>query len=370
MERIRKLIFPSIVFLVGSLILLFANLQNFITILGIIASFIQIAMFIYWIIEDDNQSKILETTIENQSDLKETKEIAKEIKNYQNNKEGILLKRQEILTTLIKGGAIPNKEISKIIKSAREKGIFLVSTLGGKEFRLKNVLKTMGKSGPISLVPAVLKKFGFKGIYFNDTLFIVLKEDLPERLRKPEILRKTICNELMNKWKQIQDQIIKNNLKVHSKWIEGSGFNCSICVIDIEEGEIGVLYKRLHDSQNYRDNFSEEFKSLLLGHSDKRNIGEIVQNKVKAKQILDKMSLGFLFINLPEEISNSLIKNELEITKKLSITKFLDISNIKKEKLEAVISKYIPSERVKEISIKIMRDIEDYVKVVRELNLF
>jgi hypothetical protein len=374
MERLIKLIIPSIFFLGGSIVLLLINLREFINILGILSALTQMTMFVYWLFEDNKQDQILENTIKSQADLKETKQLTKEIKIYQDKKEGILLKREKILATLIKGGAIPNKEINKIIKSVRKKGIFLVSTLGGREFKLKSVLKVIGKEKPISLVPSVLKKFGFKRVYFNDTLFIILKEDLPKKLRESEILKEAIYNELLNKWKYIQDLIIKKDIKVHKKWVEGSGFNCNICVVDIEEGEIGVLYKRLQSSDMYRDNFSEEFKSLLLGHSGKRDIGKIVKDKIKAKEILDKMSLGFLFINLPEKISSPLIKNEIKITRELNINKFVDISNISDRELEEVLSKYlseeISKEDVKKIVNKLMKEVGDYVSVARELNLF
>lgn len=196
------------------------------------------------------------------------------------------------------------------------------------------------------------------------------KEDLPPRLRKPNILKEIIYQELLNRWKRIQKHIIGNNLKVHKKWIEGEGFNCSLCIIDIEEGEIGIIYRRLKDSNRYRDNFSEEFKSLILGHSGKKNIGEIVQDKIKAKTILEKLSLGFLFINLPEDIKEKLSNEEIKITDNLKIKNFLDIKKIDKEILKKVISKYIPIERVEEISSKIMKEISDYINVVEELNLF
>jgi hypothetical protein len=370
MNRIVKILIPTFAALVITTALYFLKLSKFNDYIFILSSIIQILTFVYWLIEDSSQKQILEAAIETKNDLKETKQIAQEIKDFQNEKEGLLEKKQRILVSLFKEGAIQTLEINKIIKSVKRRGMFVVSSFGGHNMKLKGVLKALGETEPISIIPNVLYNLGFKKVYFNEFLFIILKEDLPVKLRDSEKLKTVIYNELLNKWTSLQKVILENNFKKYDKWKEGSKFLCNLCLIDIEEGEIGILYKRLKESPELKDCFSDDFKGMLLSHSDKGKVGQLIKDKIKANQILNKITIGLLLNNLPEETKQTLLQKEKELMTQLNITNFIDISNITSENLEAVLKQHIPSDKVKECSIKIMAEIKDYVEIVRELKLF
>ncbi|MFH1332029.1 MAG: hypothetical protein ABIH63_01970 [archaeon] len=370
MDRVIKILIPSIAALVIATILYFLNLAGWNNYVFILSAIIQILTFVYWLIGDSTQRQILETAIETKNDLEETKQIAQEIKDFQNQKEGLLEKRQRILVNLLKNGAIQTIEINKIIKSVKRKGMFVVSSFGGHKMKLKGVLNLMGRTEPVSIIPEVLYNIGFKKVYRSEFMFIILKEDLPPRLRNSEKLKRVIYNELINKWSYLQDLIKNNNFKKYDKWKEGSKFLCNLCLIDIEEGEIGILYKRLKESSELKDSFSEEFKSLLLSHSDKGKIGQLIRDKIKANQVLDKITISLLLNNLPDGIKKALLTKEKELMNQLNIKRFIDISNIKEANLQRVIGQYIPQGNIEETSGIIMSEIKDYVQVVRELELF
>ncbi|MGI0060184.1 MAG: hypothetical protein ACREBJ_10505, partial [Nitrosotalea sp.] len=190
------------------------------------------------------------------------------------------------------------------------------------------------------------------------------------RLRKAAKLREIIYNELFSKWKAIQKVILNNSLKVHEKWKEGSGFSSNICIIDIDEGEISILYKRLSESDKYADLFSEEFKGLLMNHTDSKKIGTIIKDKIKAHEILKRQTISLLFSNLPEAQKTKLLANDNKIMSDLNIKEFIDISNIQKVDLEKVLSEYIPQNQVTDASQKVLKERDDYVAIIRELNLF
>jgi hypothetical protein len=370
MDRLIKILIPTFIALVLTTLLYVINLSSWNNYIFILSSIIQILTFIYWLVGDSNQKQILETVIETKNDLKETKQIAQEVKDFQNQKEGLLEKRQRILVNLFKDGAIETIQINKIIKSVKRKGMFVVSSFGGHNMKLKGVLEALGRTEPLSIVPSVLYNLGFKKVYRNEFVFIILKEDLPLKLRNSEKLKTVIYNELLNKWTYLQKLIKDKNFNKYEKWKEGSRFLCNLCLIDIEEGEIGILYKRLKESPEYKDSFSEDFKSLLLSHSDNGKIGQLIKDKVKANQILDKITIGLLLNNLPEEIRKILLSKEKELMNQLKINKFIDISNITEVNLKKVIRQYIPADRIEETSLKIMSEIKDYVQIVRDLRLF
>lgn len=370
MNRVIKILIPTVVSLIIATFLYFINLSSWNNYIFILSSIIQILTFVYWLIGDSNQNQIIEAVLETKNDLKETKRITQEVRDFQNQKESLLEKRQKILVNLFKNGAIQTIEINKIIKSVRNKGMFVVSSFGGHNMKLKGVLKAMNSSEPISIVPNVLYNLGFKKVYFNEFMFILLKEDLPLKLRNAEKLKKLIYDELINKWTHLQKVIADNNFQKYDKWKDGSKFFCNLCLIDIEEGEMGILYKRLKEAPELRDSFSEEFKSLLLSHSDKIHIGQLVKDKIKANQILDKITVGLLLNNLPEEIKDALLLKEKDIMTQLNINRFIDVSNITETNLKNVIKQYIPTNKVDETSEKIMSEIKDYVQIVRELELF
>ena len=370
MERWIKIITPAIVALVVTTLLYLLNLPQFNNYIFILSSIVQIVTFVYWLIGDATQKQIFENVLETKNDLKETKKIAQEVRDFQNQKEGLLEKRQRILVNLFKNGAIQTLEINKIIKSIRRKGMFIVSNFGGNNMKLKGVLQLMGRTEPFSIVPNTLYNLGFKKVYRNEFMFIILKEDLPLRLRNSEKLKTIIYNELLHKWTYLQNMIRNGNFKKYDKWKEGSKFLCNLCLIDIEEGEIGILYKRLKESIDLKDSFSEEFKSLLLSHSQKGKIGHLIKDKIKANQILDKITISLLLNNLPEQIKKILLSKEKEIMAQLKISRFIDISNVTENNLKKAIKDYIPQDRIDETSGKIMLEIRDYVQIVRELELF
>mgnify|MGYP001586554979 CR=1 FL=1 len=370
MNRVIKILIPTFVSIIIATLFYFLNLASWNNYVFILSSIIQILTFVYWLIGDSTQKQIIEAVMESKNDLKETKQIAQEVRDFQNQKESLLEKRQKILVNLFKNGAIQTIEINKIIKSVKNRGMYVVSSFGGHNMKLKGVLDAMNTTEPISIVPSVLYNLGFKKVYFNEFMFILLKEDLPPRLRNAEKLKKFIYDELTNKWTHLQKVIADNNFRKYEKWKDGSKFFCNLCLIDIEEGEIGILYKRLKEEPELKDSFSVEFKSLLLSHSDKINVGQIVKDKIKANQVLDKITIGLLLYNLPEDIKNTLLSKENEIMKQLNIIRFIDISNITETNLKRVIQQYIPTNRVEDISEKIMVEIKDYVQIVRELELF
>ncbi len=369
MDRPLKILIPSIVALIVSLIFYLLNIPWLNNYLFITSSIIQVLTFVYWVFEDKNQKQIQEALTENIKESKEINKGVKEVREYQIKKDGLLEKRQRLLSNLIKNGAIPTKEIYKIIKSMRKRGMFIVSNFGGNNLDLKGVLQTMGEE-KISIVPKILYNLGFKRIYKNENVFIILKEDLPPKLRKSEELKKIILGELITRWNFLQDFIIKKGFSKYDKWKDGRGFHCNLCIFDIEEGETTIFYKRLKNSDKHLDYFSEDFKGLLASHNEKSKIGQLIKDKIKAEQILDKLTISFLCYNLPEKTRDVLIKNELEITKKLNITKFLEISNLTELNLTTILKEYLNQEDVKDTVDIILKEKKEYVEIVKELNLF
>ena len=54
----------------------------------------------------------------------------------------------------------------------------------------------------------------------------------------------------------------------------------------------------------------------------------------------------------------------------LKINRFIDISNVTKVDLKKVLRQYIQADRIEETTLKIMSEIEDYVQIARDLELF
>lgn len=174
----------------------------------------------------------------------------------------------------------------------------------------------------------------------------------------------------MAQWKALQKYIIDHKFKGYEKWKDGTDFRCNICMIDIEEGEISISYKRLKMTDRYRDNFSEEFKDLIMSHAETAMIGKIIQDKVKARKVLDKLTIKLLFSKLPQVIKNKLDKHENEIMKKLEITKFVDVSRVTADTLKLSLSSYLTESEINQITSVLLKEIEEYMKVVQEFNLF
>lgn len=370
MERITILLLPAIVAIIATGILIYFNFQLYILYITIFAGVTQVIMFGIWFIGDRRQQQIVEDVSEIKETVATTKETADEIREYQKNKEGVHEKREKILASIIKDSKIPSADLNRIIKSMKRRGIFLVTTSGGAALRLKRILNAINKSEPISIVPGVMYSLRFKKVYQGENVFIILKDDLPPRLRNATKLKEVIYGELLNKWKELQKIVVDTGLKGYEKWKDGSGFACNICIADIDEGEITILYKRLAESDKYADAFSEEFKGLLMSYADSKKVGMIVKDKVKAREILKKQTISLLFSNLPEDARTTLLSNENVIMKGLKINEFIDISNIQKSHLEKVISPYLPKDQLADLSQKILKERDEYVMVVQEFNLF
>lgn len=368
-SKTKKIFVVNIIFIFGIIAVYFLDLNKLMITLAILSASIQIGMFIYWVFEESREKEILKEVIESNRNLDETRQIVQCIKEYQNKKEDLLEKRQRILINLIKEGTVPSKEINKIIKSIKNHGMFVVSTLGGNNFQLKRILKSTNES-QISIIPKILIDLKFKRVYFNESLFIILKEDLPPKLRNSEVLREIIQSELTNKWNLLQKRVLDSGLSGYEKWKDGTGFFCNLCIINIEEGEIGILYQRLKETSKFKDTFSDEFKTLLMSHSNKRQIGSLISDKIKAKEIVNKISIGITFLNLPEQVKEILIPKEKEISQKLNLHKFLDLSNLKESEIKKVLSEYLSNSNLNSSTKIIFEEVQDYLKIIRELKLF
>ena len=370
MNRLVIILLPTILSIVVTASLVIFNLQTYILYINIFAGVTQLLMFGIWTWGDQTQKQIVEDVTEIKTTVAETKKATEEIRLYQSDKEGLYKKRERVLTSLIKDSSIPSVELNRIIKSIKKNGMFIITTSGGATFKLKRVLKFMSRTTPISIVPDVMYSLHFKRVYKGENVFIVLKEDLPQRLRNAAKLKELIYNEVLIRWKALQKTVVDSNLKGYEKWKDGTGFACNICVVDIAEGEVSILYKRLAESTEYNDAFSEEFKGLLMSRADSKQIGELVKDKVKAKEILKKQTISLLFNGLPEAQKAKLQPNDITIMKELKIKEFVDVSNINQAQLEKVLSQYISKEEATEASRMVLKERDEYLSIVKELNIF
>ena len=66
---------------------------------------------------------------------------------------------------------------------------------------------------------------------------------------------------------------------------------------------------------------------MLLSNS-KLKVGKFITDKVKAKDVINNLTISLLFDKLPDDVQQMLLKNEKRISINLHIKKFTDIKTI------------------------------------------
>ena len=336
--------------------------NSIIQFLGAMSSITQLFMLIIWLKRDDIFLK--ENLEQIKDNLGTTKKDMSYIKEYLYDKEVENRRTIKIIKKLIDVGAVPEKEIYKLLD--RRNDIFIVYTYGeGIPKRIKPLLN--GKPPLIGL----LQEMGFVRVALNQNLFVIFSKWLPRKLRNPYILRDFIRKELAWRWDVLSEKVIENfpkeKYKKFEKYRTKRGFKASFIIARCSGHDFIVDYMG-------KVSFNIQFQEKIIGNIDFRQLRKlIIKRKHEIRKILSKISMEILLDEIPRNHREIILQNEDYIKSSLKVKSFIDYRFYENDKdFALLLTKLIPSldeTTAQEYSRYIAREARKYYSVLEDLGI-
>ena len=312
-SKIKFIAAISIILLVLATFTYFSNNQQYLLLISILSSLIQIVLFAAWYFEEN---PIPQKTIE-QVDA---------IYDYAKEEKTKNTKKEEFIKRLLKEGVIEEDELKKVFEKLKNDEIFLVHTYGeGTPDSLKK--ETELKSSPAI---SILQKLGFVRVFRQHNLFLIPVNDLPKTLRNVRGLELFLSSEIERIWKGLQQKAQKNfpagEYKIMEKWRSGAGFKVSYVISKTPKNEIVTGFKN-------RSSFTPSFVAVILRRLTLEKTLPPLRNTVKVKELLKTLSLEIFLSEFPKALSDRILSNEKQFKESLEINTLLDLRNVPQEKI-------------------------------------
>ena len=316
---------------------------------SLIASIIQIVLFLVWYFEDTTLLKHVDLNVE------KIKEIT-----LQRDEENIY--RQKIIRKIVNKGKIDEEEIKKIIAKLEKRDMVLVSLSESK------IPKGLSQKDTLQYpLRNLLKDMGFVQVFFTyyadmGNIWAIPKSELPRSLRKVDSLKSFIIKVLMGNRLSIKNYALKNYPNKYDKWKSDDGFKVSLIIGKSFENDFKIDYLGRHK-------FNEGFIAKLLQKSSKEELNKVISDKVAVREILSKLSIDLFLERVSPQIRDIILKNEKKIILNLNIKSFLDYRNIDMPKLCAEFIKYISQQDAEQLTNIVCTEANNYYNEIEKMGL-
>lgn len=306
---------------VGLTFFLTQNL-SFSVVLSLIADSLQVAMYVVWLLQK-------EAPLENVPNQVET------LYEYVTKKEERNRVKEELVSRLVNEGVVRDSELYTLIQN---KEIILAFPYGeGIKPKVKELAGL--KRQPLFML---LEKLGFVRVTRMQNLLVVFTENLPRNLRSVDNLSLLIKNELPKIWEEISTKVREKypseRYKKYEKWRSGKGFGAMYVLSKSMPKDFVIDYVN-------NESFTQEFKKHIWGTIDRKKLRDTFKKRShKVKEIVSKISIDFLIINLPRDARDAIQTHEDDIKKAFAIKVFTDYRLVDQSKMNDLLNSFLPDE--------------------------
>lgn len=319
-QHIKFLSFVSIVSII-LVVIIFSLTSNteLAVMVSLLADSIQIVTYSLWVIQKE-------------VNLEDVPKQVKEVHTIITKEREESKVAGEIVSRLIREGVVRDDDLFSLI---RGKEIVLAfpyaEGLHGKVWEI-------AEGQPLA---KLLSEIGFVRVTIQQNLMAAIADSLPKQLRDIDCLDVFIKQNLPKEWAKISDRVKelfpKENYKVkYEKWRTRAGFKVSYILAKSMAQDFLIGYLR-------KNSFSTEFQKHIAGRIDRKHLKKMLKlKKREVKEIVSRISMAILLMNIPRKVQQKIIREEDKFKKLLGAKIITDYRLLEPQKITNVLVNLFP----------------------------